>query len=78
MINAINIALGGMDAATRKLASSASNIVKTNESGVPEGDFATEAVNMKVAKNLYKANAAVISTASEMSDDLMRVFDKKV
>ena len=45
--------------------------------GLPNVDLAEEAVNLTIAKASYKASAAVIRTAREMSDDLLRTFDKR-
>ncbi len=44
--------------------------------GVPATDLAEEAVNMTMAKTAYKANAAVIRTAAEMEDDLLKMVDR--
>ncbi len=46
--------------------------------GVPATDLAEEFVNLSIAKTTYKANAAVIRTASAMEDDLLKTFDKRV
>lgn len=127
MLNAIGIALSGLQAASRKVAASASNIAnmqtanyeplttaqtahsdqKGNGMGVlsqnipktqafipsyapdspfantqgyvnaPNVDLAEEAVNMTLAKTTYKANAAVIKTVNDMTDELLKTFDKK-
>lgn len=46
--------------------------------GVPNVDMAEEAVNLDIAKAAYKANAAVIRTATDMDDALLKIFDKRV
>jgi flagellar basal-body rod protein FlgC len=46
--------------------------------GVPNVDLAEEAVNLKIAEIAYKANISVLKTASEMSDELLNSFDKRV
>lgn len=46
--------------------------------GLPDVDLAEEAVNMDIARAAYKANLAVIKTADEMSDDLLKTFDRRV
>lgn len=46
--------------------------------GVPNVDLAEEAVNLNLAEIAYKANAAVIKTAAELSDELLKTFDKKI
>jgi len=43
--------------------------------GVPNVDLATEAVNISLAEIQYKANLKTIEAASELSDELLRVFD---
>lgn len=73
MIKAINIALSGLNAATRHLNASANNIVRT-----PPDNLAEDVVNMKLAETTFKANLATIRTAEEMSEELNRLFDKKV
>lgn len=45
--------------------------------GAPAVDLAEEAVHMMLAKTSYKANISVIKTAQDMSDELLRSFDKK-
>ena len=46
--------------------------------GVPNADYAEDIVHMKFAELSYKANIGVIKTASEMSKELLSLFDKKV
>lgn len=46
--------------------------------GAPAVDLAAEAVNLKLAETAYKANLAVIRTADEMQDELLRAFDREV
>lgn len=46
--------------------------------GAPNVDLAEEAVNLMLAKAAYKANIAVIKTADEMQDELLRALDRKV
>ena len=43
--------------------------------GVPNIDLAEEAVNQTLAKLQYKASAATLRTASELSDELFSIFD---
>lgn len=44
--------------------------------GVPNVDLAEESVNLTIAKNAYKANLSIIRTAEEMSDELLKTFDR--
>lgn len=129
MIKAINIALTGLDAASKKLNASASNIANISTSGslgdngpapytpqtttqkttevggvttttidrknpftpafdpdspfadengiigIPNVNLAEEGVNTVSAKNEYKANLQVIKAASELNEELLRLFD---
>ena len=43
--------------------------------GVPNINLAEEAVNINLAEIQYKANLKTIQTASELSDELFRLFD---
>ncbi len=127
MLNAIGIALSGLQAASRKVEASASNIANMqtpdyealttaqtaqsdqngNGQGVssqnipktqaftpsyapdspfansegyvntPNVDLAEEAVNMTLAEVTYKANVAVLKTVDEMTNEMLKTFDKK-
>ena len=44
----------------------------------PNVNFAEEAVNIKIAEASYKANLAVIETVSDLSEDLLNIFDDEV
>ncbi len=46
--------------------------------GVPNTDLAEEIVNLKQAEITYKANAKSLQIASELSDELLRLFDDNV
>ncbi len=46
--------------------------------GVPNVNLAEEAVNISIAEATYKANLKVIETASELSDELLGIFDDRV
>ncbi len=46
--------------------------------GVPNINLAEEAVNLNLAELQYKANLKTIQTASELSDELFRIFDDEV
>jgi flagellar basal-body rod protein FlgC len=46
--------------------------------GVPKVDLANEIVNLDIAKTAYKANAKVMQAASDMQNDLLKIFDRKV
>lgn len=46
--------------------------------GVPNVNLAEEAVNINLSEITFKANASIIRTASELSEELFRAFDRKV
>jgi flagellar basal body rod protein FlgC len=46
--------------------------------GTPTVDLAEEAVNLSIAEAAYKANLAVLRTADEMQDELLKSFDREV
>jgi flagellar basal-body rod protein FlgC len=46
--------------------------------GVPNVNLAEEAVNLKLAELSFKANAAIIKSASELQEELLSAFDDKV
>jgi len=74
MINALGIALGGLQAASQKVAGAANNIADPAQ----QDDLARDIVDMKLGEISFKANAAVIRTADEMSKELGRIFDERV
>lgn len=43
--------------------------------GTPNVNLAEEAVNLSLAEHNFKANVKIIEAASEMSEELLRVFD---
>ena len=45
--------------------------------GTPNVNLAEEAVNISLAEHSFKANLKIIETASELSEELLRVFDDK-
>lgn len=121
MLNAIGIALSGLQAASHKVEASASNIANMQTAGyqplttaqtaqsdqagnaqgvssqnipkarpftpsyapdspfadAPAVDLAEEAVNMTLAEASYKANIAVLKTVDDMTDEMLKTFDKK-
>ena len=74
MMDAINTALGGMQNASRKVSIAAENIADPAK----QDNLVEDIVDIKIAENSYKANAAVIRATSDMQDDLLRLFDKEV
>jgi len=75
MINAIQTALSGLQASSAQVEKSAAKIAAAP---LETTDLAAEAIAVKQAEITFKANAAVISTASEMSEEMLHLFDEKV
>jgi flagellar basal body rod protein FlgC len=74
MIDVLNTALSGMQGASRTVEKAASNIADpAKQDGLIE-----DIVDIKLAETAYKANAAVIRTASDMQDELLKTFDVEV
>ena len=46
--------------------------------GAPNVDLAEEAVSLTIAKATAEANLAVIKTVSELTDEVIRIFDREV
>jgi flagellar hook protein FlgE len=79
MIDAIGIALGGLDSATQKVTKAANTIASLGTTAAGDTvDLSAEAVNLLLAETEFKANVSVIKTAEELSDDLLSIFDEKV
>lgn len=74
MVSAITTSLAGLQAASQKVADSATRIAQ----GGDAVDFVTEAVNLKLAETEFKANLKTLETERELSDELGRLFDKRV
>ena len=74
MINAIQFALTGLTGANRKADNAARDIAVNGA----EGDLAADAVDLNMAKIETRANAKVIKTADEMTQDLLHIFDERV
>lgn len=74
MVDAINTAVRGLHQATRSVAQSASSIANPNN----HDDLAKDIIDIKSSETAYKANIAVIKVASQMEDELLRLFDKHV
>lgn len=46
--------------------------------GVPNVDLAEEAVNISISEHTFRANLKVIEAASDLSDELLNIFDRRV
>lgn len=83
MVSAIDNALTGLAAATKKVGQASQNIANATTAGysTETGDsveLSTEAVNLLVGKNAFKANIAVLNVAQELDEELLGIIDKKV
>lgn len=74
MINALTTALGGLQAASQKVTGAANNIADPAQ----QDRMIEDIVDLKVGELSFKANAAVIRTTEEMTDELFKAFDEKV
>lgn len=74
MIDPISTAISGMNNATKTVSKAADNIADPAKQDRTVEDI----VDIKTAEVTFKANAAVIRTASDMSDTLLESFDKDV
>ena len=45
--------------------------------GLPNVDLAEEAVNLQIASASYKASVSVLKTQEDMTNEMLRLFDKK-
>lgn len=74
MINAISSALSGLTTASKQVEESAASIAQSPS----QGRIIEDIVDIKVAETSYKANLKTLKVASELTDELLKVFDKKV
>lgn len=74
MINALTTALGGLQSASQKVTGAANNIADPAK----QDRLIEDVVDLKVGEMAFKANAAVIRTTAEMSDELFKAFDERV
>ncbi|MCC6597555.1 MAG: hypothetical protein IT559_02050 [Alphaproteobacteria bacterium] len=74
MINSINSALTGIATATQKLDATASRIA------APQGGetLVEDIVDLRVSETQFRANIKVIQTVSDLTQELLNAFDKKV
>jgi len=79
MINGINSALNGLNLASQKASQASNNIANATTENVSKNiNVAEEVVNLKLAETQFKANAATLRAQQELSDELLRLFDKEV
>lgn len=74
MINAITSALSGLTTASKQVDASAQSIA----SGTNADNLIKDVVDIKQAEISYKANLAVLKTANELTDELLKAFDETV
>lgn len=73
MSDPLKIAVGGINAATARVATSAQKIASAS---VPNAntDIAAESVSIMLAKNDHAANAAIVKAVKKMNDTLIDVI----
>ena len=77
MINTISTALSGLLSASKSVNQSAENIAKAG-TGLEETSLIEDIVDIKLGETVFKANIAVLKTADEMSQELLKTFDEEV
>ncbi|MCI5060011.1 MAG: hypothetical protein MRY79_02945 [Alphaproteobacteria bacterium] len=78
MIGAINTALSGLLAASKRVEEGATNIAQSTVSGAESSQLIEDIVDIKIAETSYKANLATLKVADEMSEELLDSFDQEV
>lgn len=74
MISAITNALQGLQTATKQVDQSAARIANPSS----QDTLIEDIVDIKVAETAYKANLQTIKVADELTQELLRTFDKTV
>lgn len=78
MIEAItSSALAGLESAKQRANESARNIANAG-SGASDTDLVRDIVDLNVAELEFSANIATLETAQELSEELGRLFDRRV
>lgn len=82
MISAISNALTGLTGAAQKVNQASTNIANATTPGytTETGDtveLSEEAVNLIAAETQFKANAAVLRTAADLTDEFLASFNNK-
>ena len=78
MLDAISTGLSGLQSAVKKVDTAATriaNVTTPPAEGQDPVELSEEAVNLIVAELEFKANAATITTASELSEELLDILD---
>lgn len=74
MISAINNALQGLQTASKQVEQSAANIAK----GPSTENLIKDIVDIKVSEISYKANLKTLQVADDLTEELLKTFDKTV
>ena len=74
MISAINNALQGLQTASKQVEQSSANIAK----GPSTENLIEDIVDIKVAEVSYKANLKTLQVADDLTEELLKTFDKTV
>ena len=73
MVSTINNALSGLSKAVEKLDNAAESISKLGTTK-DDADLVKDIVDIKAAKNAYKANLAVIKAQKEMDEETIDIL----
>lgn len=74
MITAITTALSGLNRSSKQIEESAKSIASSPD----QGRIIEDVIDIKVSEIAYKANLKTIQIASDMSDELLKILDRKV
>ena len=78
MIGAINTALSGLLAASKRVEEGAVKIAQNTGTQSDSGQLIEDIVDIKLAETSYKANLKTIQVADELTQELLNSFDKEV
>ena len=74
MISAINNALQGLQGATKQVDQASARIANPSS----QSNLIEDIVDIKVAETAYKANVQTLKVADELTEELLKAFDKTV
>ena len=78
MLNAIGIALSGLQNAAQAVNKSAEKIVDSTTNPQSDVTLAEGVVDLKLSEAAYKANIKTLETVTEIEDEVLNILDKKV
>lgn len=78
MLNAIGIALSGLQNAAQAVNKSAEKIVDSTTNPQSDVTLAEGVVDLKLSEAAYKANIKTLEAVTEIEDEVLNILDKKV